>query len=103
MIPQADFNKSKSLILELLGRYANKGWIMDENAISGVEEDWMNNRLAPYKRVRSGYINMIKPETGQTISPELVKLPMEMQALMKVITNADDEIRGASIAGCYIG
>lgn len=92
--PQADFNKSKSLILELLGRYANKGWIMDENAISGLEEDWENNKIAPYRRVRAGYINMIKPEEGQTINPDLVRMPLEMQQLMKVITNADDEIRG---------
>ena len=92
--PQADFNKSKSLILELLGRYANKGWILDENAISGLEEDWSNNRIAPYRRVRSGYINMIKPEEGQTISPDLVRMPLELQQLMKVITNADDELRG---------
>jgi hypothetical protein len=92
--PQSDFNKSKSLILELLGRYANKGWIMDENAISGLEEDWETNKIAPYRRVRAGYINMIKPEEGQTINPDLIRMPLEMQQLMKVITNADDEIRG---------
>lgn len=101
--PQADFNKAKSLILELLGRYANKGWVMDENAISGVEEDWYNNRIAPYKRVRAGYINMIRPETGQTISPELIRMPMETQGLMKIITNADDEIRGSRSPGVTSG
>lgn len=92
--PQADFNKSKSLILELLGRYANKGWILDENAIVGLEEDWETQAIAPYRRVRAGYINMIRPEQGQTISPELVRMPAEVQQLMKVISNADDEIRG---------
>jgi hypothetical protein len=101
--PQADFNKSKSLILELLGRYANKGWIMDENAISGLEDDWSTNKIAPYRRVRAGYINMVRPEEGQTISPELVKMPLEMQQLMKVITNADDEIRGNRSAGVNSG
>ena len=92
--PQKHFNKAQSLKLELLGRYANKGWILDENAIAGVEEDWASNRIAPYKRVRAGYINMIKPEEGQTISPDLVRDPLETQSLMKVISNADDEIRG---------
>lgn len=101
--PQAHFNKAQSLILELLGRYANKGWVMDENAIEGLEEDWMTNRIAPYRRVRAGYINMIKPEEGQTISPELVRMPAELQALMKIITNADDEIRGQGNADVKSG
>lgn len=92
--PQAHFNKAQSLKLELLGRYANKGWIMDENAIDGLEEDWVSNRIAGYKRVRAGYINMIRPEEGQTISPDLVRDPIETQQLMKVISNADDEVRG---------
>lgn len=92
--PQKHFNKAQSLKLELLGRYANKGWIMDENAIEGLEEDWSSERIAPYRRVRAGYINQIKPEEGQTISPDLVRDPLETQSLMKVISNADDEIRG---------
>lgn len=92
--PQAHFNKTQSLQLELLGRYANKGWIMDENAINGLEEDWTSQRIAPYRRVRAGYINQIKPEEGQTISPDLVRNSYETQQLMKVISNADDEIRG---------
>ncbi|MGA8264768.1 MAG: hypothetical protein WB779_10030, partial [Ignavibacteriaceae bacterium] len=74
--PQMDFNKAKSLILELLARYSNKGWIMDENAIDGVEEDWTTNRIAPYRRVRTGYIGQIKPEPAQTISPELIAMPI---------------------------
>jgi len=77
--PQADFNKSKSLILELLGRYANKGWVMDENAIDGLEGDWKTDRIAPYRRVRAGYMGMIKPEEGQTISPDLLRMPLELQ------------------------
>src|ERR1035437_3510541 len=89
MDPQSHFNKAQSLKLELLGRYANKGWIMDENAISGLEDDWATQRIAPYRRVRAGYINMIKPEEGQTISPDLVRDPIETQALMKTISNAD--------------
>jgi len=101
--PQADFNKSKSLILELLGRYANKGWILDENAISGLEEDWETNKIAPYRRVRAGYINMIKPEQGQTISPELIRMPLELQGLMKTISNADDEVRGNASPGVTSG
>jgi type III secretion system FlhB-like substrate exporter len=96
--PQAHFNKAQSLKLELLGRYANKGWIMDENAISGLEEDWSSQRIAPYRRVRAGYINMIKPEEGQTISPDLIRDPLETQSLMKVISNADDEVRGVGNA-----
>jgi len=96
--PQAHFNKAQSLKLELLGRYANKGWIMDENAISGLEEDWSSQRIAPYRRVRAGYINMVKPEENQTISPDLIRDPLETQSLMKVISNADDEVRGVGNA-----
>lgn len=101
--PQKDFNKAKSLILELLARYANKGWVLDENAIDGLEEDWMTNRIAPYRRVRAGYMGMIKPEEGQVISPELVRMPLETQQLMKIITNADDEIRGQRSPGVTSG
>jgi len=92
--PQAHFNKAKSLILELLGRYANKGWILDENAINGVEEDWEGNRIAPYKRVRAGYMGQIRPEEGQTISPDLIRDANEQEGLMRVITNVQDEARG---------
>lgn len=103
MDPQAHFNKAQSLKLELLGRYANKGWIMDENAIDGLEEDWSSQRIAPYRRVRAGYINHIKPEEGQTINPDLVRDPLETQQLMKVISNADDEIRGQRAPGIKSG
>jgi len=101
--PQQDFNKARSLILELLARYSNKGWILDENAIDGLEEDWTTNRITPYRRVRAGYISMIKPEEGQTISPELIRMPGETQQLMKVITNADDEVRGTKSPGVTSG
>jgi len=101
--PQMDFNKAKSLILELLARYANKGWILDENAIDGLEDDWTTNRITPFRRVRAGYIGMIKPEEGQTISPELIRMPMETQQLIKIITNADDEIRGNASPGVKSG
>lgn len=101
--PQMDFNKARSLILELIARYSNKGWIMDENAISGVEEDWIDNRIAPYRRVRAGYINMIRPEDSPTISPELMRTPHETLQLIKVITNADDEVRGNSSPGVTSG
>lgn len=101
--PQRDFNKARSLILELLARYANKGWVLDENAISGLEEDWTNNRITPYRRVRSGYMGLIKPEEGQIISPELIRMPSETQQLIKVITNADDEVRGNKAPGVTSG
>lgn len=92
--PQADFNKSMSLILELTARYSNNGWVMDENAIAGLEADWQNNKIAPFRRVRAGYINQIKPEQSPKINDELIKRPVEMQQIMKVISNAEDEIRG---------
>ena len=101
--PQRDFNKARSLILELLARYANKGWVMDENAISGLEEDWTNNRITPYRRVRSGYMGLIKPEEGQIVSPELIRMPGETQQLIKIITNADDESRGQKSPGVTSG
>jgi len=93
--PQRELNKSRSLILELIARYANKGWILDENAIDGLEEDWTSNRIAQYKRVRSGYINMIKPEQAQTVSPELLRMPGETQQIMQSISNTlGNEIAG---------
>lgn len=101
--PQRDFNKARSLILELLARYTNKGWVMDENAISGLEEDWTNNRITPYRRVRAGYMGLVKPEEGQTIAPELIRMPGETQQLIKIITNADDEVRGNKSAGVTSG
>lgn len=101
--PQRDFNKARSLILELLARYSNKGYILDEDAISGVEEDWTSNKIVPFKRVRSGYFGLIKPEEGFNISPELIRMPFETQQLLKVITNADDEIRGTKAPGVTSG
>jgi len=101
--PQRDFNKARSLILELLARYSNRGYIGDENAISGLEEDWTSNKLAPFKRVRSGYFGLIKQEEAFNISPELIRMPIETQQLIKVITNADDELRGVKSPGVTSG
>lgn len=100
---QKDFNKARSLILELLARYSNKGWVMDEEAISGLEEDWTTTKITPYRRVRSGYMGLIRPEESPTISPELVRMPFDTQQLIKVITNADDEIRGSKSPGVTSG
>jgi len=94
--PQQEINKARSLILELIAKYANKGWVMDENAINGLEQDWTNDRIAPYRRVATGYINMIKPEPAQTVSPELLRLPGETQQMMQAISNTlGNEISGA--------
>lgn len=101
--PQSDFNKSMSLILELTGRYSNNGWIMDENAIVGVEEDWETKKIAPYRRVRAGYINMVKPEQSPKVPDELIRRPSELLSLVKVITNADDEVRGNASPGVTSG
>src|SRR3990167_1816239 len=92
--PQSDYNKARSTKLELLQRYVNKGWIVDENAIIGVEEDWETNRIAPYRRVRTGYFNYIKPEEGQTISPELIQETAEVPQIIEHISNAGASIRG---------
>lgn len=102
--PQQELNKARSLILELIARYANKGWVMDENAINGLEEDWANDRIAPYRRVATGYINMIKPEPAQTVAPELLKLPGEIQSLMQAISNTlGNEISGNKQPGVQSG
>ena len=69
---------------------------MDENAIDGLEEDWSSQRIAPYRRIRAGDINQIRPEEGQTISPDLIRDASETENLMKVISNADDEMEYAN-------
>ncbi len=93
--PQSDFNKARSTKLELLTRYVNKGWVGDENAIVGVEEDWRTNEITPFRRIRSGYFGLVKPEEGQTISNDLVRETSEAPMLIEQISNARDSIRGS--------
>ena len=97
--PQSDYNKARSTKLELLQRYVNRGWIMDENAIIGVEKDWETNRIAPYRRVRSGYFDKVKPEEGQTISADLIKETSETPMLIETLSNTGGTIRGQSTPG----
>lgn len=91
---QSDFNKARNLKLELLYKYVNNGWIMDENAIVGVEEDWTTNRLAPYRRVRSGYLQSIEPEKQQKVSDDLIRETQEAPVLMEHISNSGAELSG---------
>jgi hypothetical protein len=97
--PQSDYNKARSTKLELLQRYVNKGWIMEENAITGLEKDWETNSIAPYRRVRNGYLNKIKPEEQQTISADLIRETGEAPALIETISNTGGAIRGAVQSG----
>lgn len=92
--PQSDYNKARNMKLELLYRYVNSGWVMDENAIIGVEEDWETNRLAPYRRVRSGYMGLIKPEDHQTISADLIRETAEAPQLIEQISNVGPQMAG---------
>ncbi len=92
--PQSAYNKAQSLKLELLWRYANNGWILDANAIDGYEEDWESGRMAPFRRVRPGYIQMIKPEQQQHISPDLINETKELPGVIELISNAGASIRG---------
>jgi hypothetical protein len=101
--PQSSYNKMISLNQELLWKYANNGWILDANAINGYEEDWESGRLAPYRRVRPGYINLIKPEIQQTVSPDLIKGMQETPAIMDRIANTSESIRGRIEKGVTSG
>jgi hypothetical protein len=87
--PQSDFNKARSTKLELLVKYGNPGWVMEDQAIAGFENDWTGTTMTPYRRVRPGYINRIKPEQHQTIPPDLIRETGESASLMKEISNAD--------------
>jgi hypothetical protein len=95
--PQNDFNKARSTKLELLARYVNKGYILDENAIKGVEKDWETNRMAPYRRVRTGYFDKIKPEEGQVISNDLIRELSDAPQLIEKLSNTG-EILGQQIS-----
>ncbi|MGA7720666.1 MAG: hypothetical protein WCA84_05745 [Ignavibacteriaceae bacterium] len=97
--PQSDYNKARSTKLELLQRYVNRGWIMDENAIIGVEKDWETNRIAPYRRVRTGYFDKVKPEEGQSISADLIRETSETPMLIETLSNTGGSIRGQAAAG----
>ena len=100
---QQDFNKARSLILELIGRYAARGYMVDENAIKGYEDDWLDNAIGRFKRIRSGYFGLVRQEDMMQINSELMRLPYETQQLIKVITNADDEVRGVKSPGVTSG
>ena len=101
--PQSAYNKAQSLKLELLWRYANNGWILDANAINGYEEDWETGRMAPFRRVRPGYINLIKPENHQVVSPDLIRETQELPMVMDRIANTSETIRGKVEKGVTSG
>jgi len=94
--PQSQFNKAMSLNIELMWKYANAGWIMDANAIDGYEEDWQSGRLATYKRTRPGYMNQIKAEQLQQVSPDLIRTISEMPLLMEHLSQAGAALKGRS-------
>jgi len=87
--PQSDYNKARSTKLELLQRYISKGWVLEEGAIDGYEEDWTSGNLAPFRRIRSGYWNKIRPEEMNTINPELIRETQELPELIQHISGAN--------------
>lgn len=101
--PQSTYNKAQSLKLELLWRYANNGWVMDANAIDGYEEDWESGRMAPFRRVRPGYMGQIKPEQHQVISADLIRETQELPVVMDRIANTSETIRGKQEKGVTSG
>lgn len=100
---QYEFNKGRSLLIELIGRAANKGYIAEAEAIKGHESDWTDNAIGRIKMVNPGYLNSIKPEEGINIPTELIRLSYDTQQLIKVITNAEDELRGVKSPGVTSG
>jgi hypothetical protein len=92
--PQSTYNKAQSLKLELLWRYANNGWVLDANAIDGYEQDWESGHMAPFRRVRPGYMGQIKPEQHQNVSADLIRETQELPMLMETITNTGSAMEG---------
>lgn len=92
--PQSTYNKAQSLKLELLWRYANNGWVLDANAIDGYEQDWESGHMAPFRRVRPGYMGQIKPEQHQNVSADLIRETQELPMLMENITNTGSAMEG---------
>jgi len=94
--PQSEYNKARSLKLELLARYNNLGYIMENGAIDGFEDQWTTKEIAPFRTVNYGYWNKIKPEERRDVHPELIRDMNELPSMMQHISGATSPVMGES-------
>ena len=90
---QSDFNKEMNLRLELLLRAANRGYLVEGDAIGkDNERDFMSKKIGLYKKVNK--ISGIQEEQALKIPPELFTDPEMKKGLVEYIS-------GATLAGAH--
>jgi hypothetical protein len=83
---QSEYNKTRSVMLEMLLRFSNLGYLVQEDAIKGFEEDFESRKIGGYKRVRN--LDKIKPEEPPKIPAQLFTDMNEMRELAEYISGA---------------
>lgn len=92
--PQTDYNKRRSTMLEMLVRFSNLGYLVEEGAIDGFESDYTSKEIGGYKRVHIGRIGSVKPEEYPHIPPELFRDAEETKYLIEYISQTPKAVRG---------
>jgi len=94
--PQSDYNKTRSTLLEMLVRFSSVGYLVEEGAIDGFENDYTNKEIGTYKRVKTGFLEKVKPEEYPRIPPELFRNAEESKYLLEYISGTPKAVRGLS-------
>jgi hypothetical protein len=90
--PQSDYNKRRSTMLEMLIRYASKGYIVQRDAIDDYESDWLEPEIGGIKRIKD--IGMYKVEEVQSVSPDLIRDAQESKILIDEISSVNKSVKG---------
>lgn len=85
---QSDYNKTRSIILEMLIRFSNTGYLVEETAIEGFEGDYEGKKIGAYKRVKDGRMGSIQSEQAPQIPRELFVDANERKNLIEYISGA---------------
>ena len=91
---QDDFNKARNLELEFLARALSKGYMVEDGAIDGFEDEWNSREIGRVKRVNPGYWDKVKPEEDFNIPNEVFKVSQEIPIMMQEITGVTRALFG---------
>lgn len=95
-VPQAEFNKRQSTLLDYLQRHVSGGWLAEKSAVAGVEENLLSNEMGGLKVVNDGALSggRIQPNNPPPI-PNGLRIDAQFEhELLQTISSVGMNQRG---------
>lgn len=101
--PQSSYNKRRSTMLEYVTRFSAQGYIVEEGAIDGYEDEWKNKRIGGIRTIKAGKMDRWKVDAPAIMPPALTQLEQEEEALIEKISGISRANKGQQEAANETG